>query len=801
MMTEPRSKFQELLYGYNPMERIVSICQTGDGTMRAFSRIGDTVQHEDYKFYPFFFLSDSSFLQGITSKHWMKELSGMNEYRYLCIFTRWTDMWDAIHHVVRKYGRGQNRNVESYSDVPVLLVRPDAVSQFMMHSGMTLFKGMEFHELHRLQLDIETYTGHGRLFSNAQREEDRIIIISLADNRGWKHVISGKRLPEREMLEQLITLINEMDVDVIEGHNILNFDLTYILKRCELLGLEFSIGRGGMPLRSYETRTSFAERAVDYTGIDIPGRQIIDTWILLQAYDVSKRTLESYGLKYAAKHFGFATLDRIYIQPDRISWYWDNEHELLERYALDDVKETGLLSEHLSPGYFYLSRMLPFNYGTISRIGSSAKIESLLLREYVRTKRSVPVAKECMPSAGGYTDIFRTGVLGPILEVDVESLYPSIMLSEKITPRSEEAGIFLVLLEQLTQLRISAKRDMEQAHNVLDRSRLDALQSSFKILINSFYGYLGYNRGLFNDPAAADRITKHGQRILRHLMKAITARHGAVVEVDTDGIYFVPPLTARTEQTERRLVSSIAEGLPEGISLAYRGRYASMLSYKKKNYALLDYEGRVKIRGSSLTSRSMEKFGRHFVQQCVDALLQGNIQALHGLYVSVWHAVQDRQLSISDIARTETLKLSLHEYMEAVTSGERSRSSNYEVAIVSNLHWRPGDRISYYVTGNDANVRGFENCKLVDDWDSNFPDENIPYYLRRLQEFATKWEVFFTPADFRTIFSVEDLFPFSAAGISIRTRDVVHEAEDAGREEKSTDTSEPSIWLDDVTDQ
>ena len=556
-----------------------------------------------------------------------------------------------------------------------------------------------------------------------------------------------------------------------------------------------------MPVRSFETRTSFAERAVDYTGIDIPGRQIIDTWILLQAYDVSKRSLESYGLKYAAKYFGFATADRMYIQPDRISWYWDNEHELLERYALDDVTETGLLSAHLSPGYFYLSRMLPFNYGTISRIGSSAKIESLLLREYVRTKRSVPAPMENMPSSGGYTDIFCTGVLGPIVEVDVESLYPSIMLSEQITPRSEEAGIFLVLLEQLTQLRISAKRAMEQEHNVLDRSRLDALQSSFKILINSFYGYLGYSRGLFNDPAAADRITKHGQQILRHLMNAITARHGAVVEVDTDGIYFVPPLTARTEQTEKRLVSSIAEGLPAGISLAYRGRYASMLSYKKKNYALLDYEGRVKMRGSSLTSRSMEKYGRHFVQQCVDALLQGNIQALHDIYVNLWHAIQDRQLSVSDIARTETLKLGHHEYMDAVTNGERSRSANYEVAINSNLRWRPGDRISFYVTGNDANVRGFDNCKLVDHWDSNFPDENIPYYLKRLQEFATKWEVFFMPADFQAIFSVEDLFPFSAEGISIRTKAVERETEDTGQEDEARKVVAPSIWLDDESDQ
>ena len=40
-----------------------------------------------------------------------------------------------------------------------------------------------------------------------------------------------------------------------------------------------------------------------------------------------------------------------------------------------------------------------------------------------------------------------------------------------------------------------------------ERTALDARQSSMKILINSFYGYLAYNRALFNDYRAADAVT------------------------------------------------------------------------------------------------------------------------------------------------------------------------------------------------------------------------------------------------------------------------------------------------------
>jgi hypothetical protein len=96
--------------------------------------------------------------------------------------------------------------------------------------------------------------------------------------------------------------------------------------------------------------------------------------------------------------------------------------------------------------------------------------------------------------------------------------------------------------------------------------------------------------------------------------------------------------------------------------------------------------------------------------------------------------------------------------------------ASYEVALNSGLNWRQGDRISYYITGSDANVRGFEHCKHADEWDPNIPDENIAFYLKRLQELAKKFEVFFTPQDFRSIFSADDLFPFSGKGIHIVIR-------------------------------
>ena len=133
--------------------------------------------------------------------------------------------------------------------------------------------------------------------------------------------------------------------------------------------------------------------------MDIPGRHVIDTLMLVQSYDSTRRTMESHGLKYAAQYFGFASPDRTYIQGDRIAWHWDNDPAPLLAYALDDVHETGALSAHLSPTSFYLAQMVPASLGHVVRMGAAAKIECLMVRAYLQAKHSIPQA-----AAGGADD-------------------------------------------------------------------------------------------------------------------------------------------------------------------------------------------------------------------------------------------------------------------------------------------------------------------------------------------------------------------------------------------------------------
>ena len=52
---------------------------------------------------------------------------------------------------------------------------------------------------------------------------------------------------------------------------------------------------------------------IAYPRAEIFGRHVVDTLFLTHAYDVSHRSLDGYGLKEVAAHFGLAAADRVYL--------------------------------------------------------------------------------------------------------------------------------------------------------------------------------------------------------------------------------------------------------------------------------------------------------------------------------------------------------------------------------------------------------------------------------------------------------------------------------------------------------
>lgn len=726
----------KILFGHAARTGLLAFEREGESTIRVFARPGKHTESFEQAFTPFLLLADPQLLKTWPGKYDVEKLGGGGFYGYLVRLTSWSALEHAKTHLQKVSGKSPNA-----LDAPYVFLN-DPVAQHLMLTGQTHFLGLAFEQIKRLQLDIETYTTEGFEFPNPGRPGDRIIAIALSDQTGWERVISGHDLTEADMLEELTLEIQNRDPDVIEGHNLFRFDLEYIEARARRYRLQLNWGRDGSSLRSHPSRLNIAERTISYRKYEVFGRHIADTWMLAQLYDIGTRDLESYGLKDIARYFGVAAADRTYIQPERVSWYFDHDPDTLFRYALDDVRETRAISNILSPSYFVQAQIFPLSYQNTILRGNATKIDMLFIREYLRQRHAVPAPSPGQEVSGGYTDIRYQGVVHHVLHCDITSLYPSLMLSYECFPKHDVLGVFPSLLRDLREFRVQAKGLARSATDEATRNYYDALQATFKILINSFYGYLGFSMGHFNDFAQAERVTRTGRDIIQQIIGWLEEAGCRIIEVDTDGLYFTPPAAVQTPEDEERLLSEVAHQLPVGISLELDGRYPAMFSYKMKNYALLDERGEVILKGSGLKSRGLEPYLRAWMEEMFALLLSGQEERIDALLAKYMEEFEQHQFDVKMFMKTESLQDSLATYREKIRGKKRNPAAAYEVALQSGRPYQPGDQISYYVTGAGKRVKVHEAAKLASQWDRQHPDENVEYYKAKLLELYKKFKPF-----------------------------------------------------------
>ncbi|MBT4815872.1 MAG: DNA polymerase II, partial [Lentisphaerae bacterium] len=593
-------------------------------------------------------------------------------------------------------------------------------------------------DVHRLQLDIETYTTPGYDFPNASRVADEIIIVSLRGSTGWECCLSGPEMGEEKILSETVRLICERDPDVIEGHNLFNFDLPYIETRCKKLKVKFAIGRDGSTVKSRSSRFSAGERTSTYKRYDIYGRHIIDTYHLVQLHDVIHRDMQSYGLKAAARYFGVSAPERTYVEGSTISQVYREDPERLRAYAMDDVRETAGISEILSPSPFYQTQLIPISFQNCVTRGNATRIDSMLVAAYLSADVSIPSPQASRPFRGGLTGSLKAGIFENVWHVDVRSLYPSIIIAEGLQPRVDELGVYRRYLAKLREFRLMAK-DAARAATGDEAGHYDALQGSFKVLINSFYGYAGFGQGTFNDYDLAEEVTAKGREILQMMLDSLEGDDATVIEMDTDGVYFVPPPGVVDTEVMQARVQSV---LPDGIEVDLDTTYKAMLAYKAKNYVLLDHDDEVSITGAALKSRGLEPFQRRYIEELLTALIRGHDDVARGLAAEYAENIERHALPVTDFAKREVLSTAPRKYKEKLDAGKTRRSAAYELALVSDREYRQGDVVQFYVTGEKKSVAVSDAAKLLAEADPAVRDENIPYYLGKLKKLEKKFAEF-----------------------------------------------------------
>jgi DNA polymerase elongation subunit (family B) len=695
MRAPSRADLESDLTGRDTTPRLVAV-ETDDNIATLLQRHKDgSITREAVPFTPWLLLHEERVLPGTQE---METLTG-DGYRFRVRFASWRASLDA-----RRILRDERRDFLHYGS---------AGKQFLIDTGRTLFKGLTFLDIRRMQIDIET-SG-----LSWQEPDARIFMIACSDNRGNEEALVGD---EHEILERLNALVAAWDPDILEGHNLYGFDLPWLLARAKAYGLSLTWGRDGSTVSvGSERNCAIGANTRPFTPVYVWGRHILDTLFQTQRFDLARAEISSYGLKECAIHYHIAEPDRVYLDRSEILTLYRQDPERVTRYALADVRETRRLAEIVAPTEFYQTQMVPDSFQAAAVTGSGEKINSIFVRAYLQHHHAIARQQSSQPYGGGYTEMRVAGLLRGIVKADVESLYPSIMLTRNITSTSDTLGLFLPLLRELTRRRLAAKgkaREFADSSDLRRAAYWDGLQGSYKLLINSFYGYLGAPF-YFNDYAAAAQVTEIGQGIVKAIAEELERSGARVIEIDTDGVYFQPPERIAGDDAEQAFIAEIGATLPEGIRLAFDGRYAVMLSLKAKNYVLVGYDGKKTFKGSSLRSRADERFGRVFLSEAVDFLLAGDFTGMAQRYAELQERIAQRALGIDDLARRERVT-------EKTFSSEARR--------------RNAQAMSGLKVGDYARLYQREGDKALVPADDYAHDEDIEYYQTKLYKFAQRLE-------------------------------------------------------------
>ncbi len=623
--------------------------------------------------------------------------------------------------------------------------------QYLLQAQARLFDGLHFTQLRRLQLDIETASGVEGSFSNPRRKDDRVLAIGLRMGGENRYLVLEERtdVAERALLKSLNDALAEMDPDVIEGHNIFKFDLDYLKQRCRRFKVPCAWGRFGQEASFRNSRLRIAERWVDFPRCDLPGRTVFDTYLMIQVFDVTTRDLVSYTLKDVAIYLGVTVEDdeRTYLDGTKIDATFDQDREAFLAYLGDDLRETEGIAALLLPTYVAQVKNFPMTLQEACLRGTGGKVDLLFLEKYYHARQALPDPPEVSSYAGAFSKSFETGVFHHVLHYDVASLYPSLLLHIGRNPQGDSLGCFIPMLKELRAERLRYKALAREAESEELRREYQARQASYKIIINSFYGYLGFAGARFADSELAGEVTAKGRELLGQLIEAFQADGCTVLEADTDGIY----VSAEKDFDQpEALLSRVAAGLPEGIDLEYDGSYAAMLCYKAKNYAL--YDGHhVSIRGSALRSRGIEPYLKKLTDRLIYGLLGATEQSYTELLDVYRKSITSGEITVKELAKREYLSMNPESYRKQVETTKKPRRASLEVALTLEPQPRMGEPVTYFLTyGEKKRAPDWQTARPLDAYDPEACPYNADAYLKKLDDWEKRYADFLPQASEQT---------------------------------------------------
>ena len=393
--------------------------------------------------------------------------------------------------------------------------------QFLIQSGKRLFKGMDdYDDLHRFQFDLETTGLETENYAFHPETKDSYIIkdpkkplkegyefkqgatifqIGMKNNRGFEQVLEVRGNTKEELEDQelaaIITFFKIIDYfkpDIIAGYNSEFFDFNFLVKRCEMLGVDIkTIAKtldGDKEFKRANGTVKFGSETEFYEKTVMWGHNIIDISHAVRRAQAIDSSIKGWGLKYITKFAGVAKENRVYVEGDKIHKTWndltidyafndingdyyeiDEQHPLKEdytvvkgdyivqRYLIDDLWETEQVDMIFNQASFLLSKLVPASYTRTSTMGGASLWRLLMCGWSYENDLAIPSYESKRDFTGGLSRLLEVGFAKNVYKLDYAALYPNTELTHDIFPDLDISGVMKNLLLYIADARDTYK--------------------------------------------------------------------------------------------------------------------------------------------------------------------------------------------------------------------------------------------------------------------------------------------------------------------------------------------------------
>jgi len=586
---------------------------------------------------------------------------------------------------------------------------------------------------------------------------------------------------EKEVIEKFIDTIKKRGVDILVSYNGDNFDFPYIKTRAEKNSITLNIGIDGSELKM--------ERRGMSQGARVKGRPHVDLFpVCRQSFNFPRYTLEEV-------YKGIFGEEKMDVDALNIYKYWENyksnpeDYKMLMEYSLSDVVSTLRIAENMLPLVYEFSRFLKMTPYEVSRMSSSQKVEQLLMIHAFRKDILVPnkpddrVAKLRSKTRikGAYVVEPERGIKDNIALYDFRSLYPSIIISHNIdastlncdcckddghkTPRidnrqywfcKKREGFIPEILDDLIKRRVDVKRELKElkklkkdadrgADKVADKKLnlrrirvLDTEQQALKLLGNSFYGYMGFERARWYCMECAESTTAYGREYIHDTVKKAKEESFDVLYGDTDSIFVSQKDKSADEIKENsfNFLKKINNELPGSMELEFEGFYPRGIFITKKRYALKDEEGKLIVKGLETRRRDWAKIAKQTQEDVLNALLgERDVEKAAEIVRKTIDEIKSGTVEKERLVINTKLSRKITDY---VSVGPHVMAVKKALAKGRGVHFDEGDIVPYIITkrgGSISDKAVIESYCNEGDYDPNYYIDNqlLPAVMRILE--------------------------------------------------------------------